>query len=241
MDFWDLFWKPVNEEKASKLFSIPHIISLLIIILIILLIYIFKDSLKKPKYEKKVSNIIGITLIFHQISIYSWYITNGRFNLKEALPLYLCRLSIILSIIVMFTKSRKIFDVLYFWGLGGATAALLFHDTSIYPFPHYIFIQFFVYHGGILISVFFMIFVHEYIPNLNSLKKTIKWTLIYFCITIPVNYLIDANYCYLRHKPYSTPLDYLPNSPVYFVPFIILGMCLLFFLLYLPFKDKLSF
>lgn len=238
MDFFNLFWKPVEKNSFTKTFSIPHFISLIIISSIVLLIYIFKDNLKNPKHEKAFSYSLGVILILHQLTIYLWYATNERLNLKESLPLYLCRISVILSIIMLFNKSRKIFDLLYFWGLGGAATALIFHDTSIFPFPHYIFLQFFISHGGILISVLFMIFVHQYTPDINSLKTTLKWTLAYFFITIPVNYLVDGNYCYLRYKPYATPLDYLPNDPIYFVPFIIISIYLLFLVLYLPFSHK---
>lgn len=240
MDFLDLFWSDNNENPMPKAFTVHHLISLLIIIFVILLIYNFKETLDNSKYKNIYSYIIAITLIVHQFSIYAWYITNNRFNLRESLPLYICRISVILCIIMMFTKSHRIFDIVYFWGLGGATIALIFHNTSLYPFPHYIFIQFFVAHGGILISTFYMIFVYKYKPNYNSLKRAIYWTLLYFSFTIPINYLVDGNYCYLRFKPYYTPLDYLPNNPIFFVPFIIIGICLLFFILYIPFKSKVS-
>lgn len=241
MNFLDMFWRDNTENHIPKPFSIYHIISLLIILFIILLIYKFKDAIHDSVYKEICSYIIGFTLILHQISIYIWYITNNRFNLKESLPLYLCRISIILCIIMIFTKSHKIFDIVYFWGLGGATIALIFHDTSLYPFPHYIFIQFFISHGFILIATFFMMFVYRYTPNLNSLIRTLNWTLIYFSLTIPINYLVDGNYCYLRYRPCATPLDYLPDSPIFFASFIIIGICILFLILYLPFRRKVSF
>lgn len=104
--------------------------------------YLYREILKTEKYKNLISKTIASILIGHQISLYLWYITNDKLTLKEALPLYLCRISLILSIIMMFNKSHKIFDILYFWGLGGASVALIFHDTSIFPFPHYVFIQF---------------------------------------------------------------------------------------------------
>ena len=136
---------------------------------------------------------------------------------------------------MIITKSRKIFDIVYFWGLGGASTALLFHDTSIFSFPHYIFIQFIISHGGILISIFFMIFVHNFTPNLNSLKRTFKWTIIYFIITIPTNYLVNSNYSYLRCKPDFPLLNLIPDNPFLYLPLFIASINLLFVLLYLPY------
>lgn len=240
MNFLDLFWRDNAENYISKPFSIYHLIGLIIIFAIIIIIYSFKEILQNSKYKGLYAYILAFILILHQASLYIWYISNDRLSLKESLPLYLCRLSVILCIIMLFTKSYKIFDIVYFWGIGGATLALIFHDTSLYPFPHYIFIQFFVSHGGILIATFYMMFVYRYKPTLNSLRRVLNWTLIYFSLTIPINYLVDGNYCYLRYKPYSTPLDYLPNAPIFFVPFIIIGICLSFLLLYLPFRRKIS-
>lgn len=235
MKFFDSYWKADYNSFAQQQFSTAHIVSLVIIAISVYLIYILKDKLKEEKNEKIYSSIIGSVLIFSQISIYYWYIDNNKLSLRESLPLYLCRLSLILCILMIITKSHKIFDIVYFWGLGGAGIALLFHDTSLFSFPHYIFIQFFITHGGILISIFFMMFVHNYTPNLTSLKRTFKWTIIYFSITIPTNYLVNSNYSYLRCKPNFPLLNGIPDNPFIYVPLFICSIYLLFLLLYLPY------
>lgn len=238
MKFFDNYWNANYTNFAEKHFSISHIISLIIIAFVIYLIFIFKDEFKDEKKEKLCSSIIAMTLVLHQISLYYWYIDNNKLSLSESLPLYLCRLSLILCILMVFTKNHKIFDIAYFWGLGGASIALLFHDTSLFSFPHYIFIQFFISHGGILISIFFMMFVHNYTPNLTSLKRTFKWTFIYFIVTIPTNYLVNSNYSYLRCKPDFPLLNHIPDNPFLYVGIFIGSINLLFVLLYLPFYKK---
>lgn len=235
MKFFHTYWSSDFTEIAEKHFSTAHILSLITIAFLVYLIYILKDKLKDEKKEKIYSSIIGTILILHQISLYYWYIDNNKLSLRESLPLYLCRLSLILCILMIFTKSRKIFDIVYFWGLGGASIALLFHDTSLFSFPHYIFIQFFVSHGTIVISVFFMMFVHNYAPSLTSLKRTFRWTIIFFIITIPTNYLINSNYSYLRCKPNFPFLSQISNNPFVYVSLFIASINLLFLLLYLPF------
>ena len=238
MKLYNNYWGSDFTNFAEKHFSTAHIMSLIIIGFLIYVIYVLKDMLKGAKEEKIYSSILGIILIVHQISLYYWYVDNNKLSLRESLPLYLCRISLVLSILMIFTKSREIFDILYFWGLGGAGIALLFHDTSLFTFPHYIFIQFFVSHGGILISIFFMIFVHNYFPTLASLKRTFKWNIIYFIITIPLNYLINSNYSYLRCKPNFPLLNHISNNPFVYVSLFFASINLLFVLLYLPFYKK---
>ncbi|NEZ50328.1 TIGR02206 family membrane protein [Clostridium botulinum] len=233
-----IFWRTLDESENLSLFSYAHIVSLIIITLLCIFIYIYRNSLMKYSKEKLISHGIAYILILHQFSIYLWYISNNKFVLQECLPLYPCRISVILSIIMLFNKSKKIFDILYFWGLGGASIALIFHDTTLYPFPHYIFIQFFISHGGILLSVLFMMFIHKYKPNLNSLKITYIYTSLYFCITILVNYLTNSNYCYLKENPNLYSFNFIPKNQLFICICTMLSFFLFFYILYIPFKDK---
>ncbi|KEH86037.1 membrane protein [Clostridium novyi A str. 4540] len=233
-----VFWKALDESKSISLFSHAHVISLIIITLLCIFIYIYRNSLVEHSKEKFISHAIAYILILHQVSIYAWYISNNKLVLQECLPLYPCRISIILSIIMLFNKSKNLFDILYFWGLGGASIALIFHDTTLYPFPHYIFIQFFISHGGIVISVLFMMFVHKYRPNLNSLKKTLIYTSLYFAVTIKVNYLTNSNYCYLRENPNLYSFNFIPKNELFICISTLLSFFFFFYILYIPFKNK---
>ncbi|MCY6369183.1 TIGR02206 family membrane protein [Clostridium ganghwense] len=231
----DIFWKSSTNTTQFHLFCFSHLLSLTIIALIILFIYFNREKLQNERSKKNFGYTLGTILFFQQFLLYFWYVDSGNFTLKESLPLYTCRLCIILCIFMLLNGSYKIFEVVYFWGLGGASIALLNPDTSGFVFPHIMFVQFFVGHGGILISLVFMIFVYKYTPNLNSLKRTFKWTFVYLFAVGGFNYLVNGNYSYLRQKPLTaSPLDYLPPYP-YYVLILVGFMFVLFFLLYLPF------
>jgi len=58
------------------------------------------------------------------------------FNIKEFLPLHLCSVALILVIFVSLIKNKWLFNILYFWGFGGALNALLFPDI-FHNFPHF--------------------------------------------------------------------------------------------------------
>lgn len=128
--------------------------------------------------------------------------------------------------------------MLYFWGLGGALQALITPDTSGCNYFSAMYIQFFMAHCGIIISIFYMMFVYDYIPNIKSLKKAINWNIIYLVFTYFFNFLVDGNYSYLRNKPLTpTILDHFPEYPIY-IPIATLGIFFIYFLLYLPFSKK---
>lgn len=238
------FWKSTTDVSKFKLYSTEHILSLLIIFFIIALIYFFRKNLRSFKCKKIIGYILSTTLFLQQSLLYIWYMDSDNFTLKESLPLYTCRISAILCIFMIVNGSHKLFDIVYFWGVGGASIALLNPDTSGFVFPHIMFVQFFVGHGCIFICIFFMIFVYEYTLDFNSLKNVFRWTLLYLILVGCINYLVDGNYSYLRAKPITgSPLDYLPPYP-YYVPIFVSFVFLLFILLYTPFyfysKKKLK-
>ena len=122
--------------------------------------------------------------IFPGISSYIYvYIISHWFILKSNISFTSC-----IKLFIALTSSSVIVPPYYFM-------------TLLYSAFHTIYLFNFYIPSGILISIFFMIFVHNYAPSLSSLKRIFKWTIIYFIVTIPTNYLVNSNYSYLRCKP----------------------------------------
>ncbi|WP_432663852.1 TIGR02206 family membrane protein [Wukongibacter baidiensis] len=231
----DSFWNSTIGDNQLYLFSRNHVIALSFILGIVILMFAAKDFFKDDNIRRIAGRILASILFLQSFFQHFWYIERGMFTLKESLPLYLCRISVILCILMIIKESYSIFEIVYFWGLGAATQALLTPDTGGFIFPHWNYIQFFIGHGGTVIAVFFMILAYDYRPTLKSLKKTFNWSYIYLFIVGSVNYLVDGNYSYLRAKPEtSSILDYLPSYP-YYIPVIVAGLFFIFCLLYLPF------
>ncbi len=87
----------------------------------------------------------------------------------------------------------------------------------------------------VAILCIFMMLSYNYKSTLKSLRKVIKWLLIYTVAVGMFNYVVGENYSYLREKPLtSTLLDYLPLYP-YYIPIVIMAFVLIFMALYLPF------
>ncbi|SHJ69554.1 conserved hypothetical integral membrane protein TIGR02206 [Paramaledivibacter caminithermalis DSM 15212] len=231
----NIFWNKITGNNDFNIFSKGHILILGFIFSISFLMFFNKEVLRKPNVRIRVGKVIAYILIFQSFFQHFWYIERGVFSLKESLPLYLCRITVILCIIMIFKESYSLFEIVYFWGLGGATQALLTPDTGGFIFPHWMYIQFFIGHGGIVIAVLFIMLAYRYRPTFKSLKKTFNWSFIYLVIVGIFNYLVGGNYSYLRGKPLaSSVLDYLPPYP-YYIPILVAGMFLIFILLYIPF------
>lgn len=222
------------ENPAFPFFSIIHLIPLLLIFSVFVLVCMKKDVLKESKNRRLFMITLGIIMLIQQIFFYSWYMCSG-IGLKEALPLYMCRITALILIYTLFTDTKKLYFIIYFWGLFGATVALLMPDTSGYLFPHIMFVQFFITHGGILTALLFFMVVDDYRPEWNDFLKITAFTIIYALIINIINPLVGGNYAYFSAPPKSAAFfAALPKGLIYKLG--LLGiLILLSFILYIPF------
>lgn len=150
------------------------------------------------------------------------------------LPLHLCHASLMLGAITLLFRSYLAYEVAYFWALGGAIPAILMPDVA-FSFPHPLFLLFFIGHGLELACVAFATFVFGFRPRLISVGKAIAATAAFAALIVPINYALDANYLYLRHKPAQPSIiDLLGPWPWYVLALAGL-VVMLAFLCYLPF------
>ena len=154
--------------------------------------------------------------------------------LAQKLPLDLCRLNAFLCAAMLLKRSYSLFEIAYFWTMAGSVAAMLTPDLP-YGFPHPLFVIFFLSHALVVLAVVFAIFAYRFKPTLKSVGKAFAVSLLYMAIIMPVNYLLDTNYFYLRAKPPGpSALDLFGPWPWYVIVSVFIGRAL-FFICYAPF------
>lgn len=217
-----------SSNPGIDYFPRTHLEIMLSVVLLAIIIIHFKDDLRNNnKYQIIGKTFLLTTLVIQQILLYSWYVYTGNFTLKESLPLYPCRISELLCIILLIKMNNKYFDLLFYWGLSGAIMALLTPDTANLGFPNAMFIQFFLGHIGIILTIIFLGIIYDYNPTKKSLLNSYKVSWFYILIIIVLNKITGGNYAYLAAKPESPFLNKLPKFP-YFIPLFIGFMFLLF-------------
>lgn len=153
---------------------------------------------------------------------------------KESLPLDLCRANQFLCVYMLVRHSYRVFEVAYFWAMGGSLAALITPDIA-YGFPDPRFLMFFFSHGLVVLATLYAIFGYGFRPRLRSIAVALGITGGYALIVGCLNYLLDTNYLFLRAKPeVPTVLDLLGPSPIYVLGLFGLAI-LVCFLCYAPF------
>jgi hypothetical integral membrane protein (TIGR02206 family) len=138
--------------------------------------------------------------------------------LKESLPLELCDISMIMCAIMFGSMSYPLYEIVYFWGMAGSIEALITPDIGIYTFPHFIFFQFFISHGSIIILCLFMTFVYGYRPSFKSLIKSLVVLNIYAGFIGIYDKFMGTNFMYLLEKTKNTSImSYLGPWPWYLI------------------------
>nr|WP_233476125.1 TIGR02206 family membrane protein [Paenibacillus sonchi] len=140
---------------------------------------------------------------------------SGGLEKGNSLPLELCGITLLLSIVMLLTRSRLLYSFLYFAGIGGAFIALL-TPNLVYPFPHFRFLLFFAAHGGIILASLYMTWIEGYKPTWKSLFFTMLCLNIAAAAVYAADRILGANYMFLAHKPGTfSVLDYFGPYPYY--------------------------
>lgn len=135
-------------------------------------------------------------------------------------------------------KNYRIYEFVYFLGIGGALQSLLTPDAGIYGFPHYRIFQTMISHGLLVTSGIFMTTVKGFRPTWKSILGMAIVANIYLVIIYFVNVTLGSNYMMLNGKPATASLlDALPVWP-YYIPFLESIGVVTCLLLYAPFIIK---
>ena len=223
------------------LFGTTHIVTIIAITLIsIFLPLIYKT---KSEYQKSIMTKAIAFVIFCHVIISPYkdlYLLENPYNWREVLPFHMCDLSEIFLIFFLLGGPSILYKCAFFWGLAGATMAIITPDIEFLDLDYAFFM---VGHGMIIIGIMYATVA---LDNRPYAKDILTVSLITALILLPITYLINyilgepANFWYLMQKPAGASLmDAFPEPPYHLLvttPLAILMFCLI----YIPYfvKDR---
>ncbi len=181
-------------------------------------------------------------LIALEIGEHAWEMAYNQWDVRTSLPFNLCRIGVFLSALLLVSKRQWLFDLCYFWSIGGSLNALITPTLSVYGFPHFLFFKFFISHDLLLVSVLFLAAVEGMRPSWRSVARSLAVTHAYALAVMAFDFAMDANYLYLKSNPGgATLLAPFGDWPRY-LPALWAMMVAGIFLLYIPYaiKDAVS-
>lgn len=223
------------------LFGTTHIVTIIAITLVsIFLPLIYKT---KSEYQKSIMTKAIAFVIFCHVIISPYkdlYLLENPYNWREVLPFHMCDLSEIFLIFFLLGGPSILYKCAFFWGLAGATMAIITPDIEFLDLDYAFFM---IGHGMIIIGIMYATVA---LDNRPYAKDIVTVSLITALILLPITYLINyilgepANFWYLMQKPAGASLmDAFPEPPYHLLvttPLAILMFCLI----YIPYfvKDR---
>ena len=154
---------------------------------------------------------------------------------QNHLPLHACGVAVLATVATLLSKNQRTYEIAYFWGLAGASNAVITPNGLELAFPGYRFFQYFVAHSGIVVGVLFATWGLRMRPTLGGLFRAFASLNLYAVAIAVINLLLGSNYLYLSRPPDGTitPFFFAP-WPWYLLTTEVFGLAM-FFLVYSPF------
>ena len=169
--------------------------------------------------------IIGIEIID---DIYRFLDSSVGWDITKDLPFHMCGFSVFATSWALLSRRQIVFELCYFWGLGGALQAIITPDTSGLYGPFYVF-TFMASHGLIILNVFYLIVVYKMVLSRGALLRSVVITNVMLIGVLFINWILDANYFYLFYPPdVSNPLILTGVQPYYFLNMEIVAILVLY-------------
>jgi hypothetical integral membrane protein (TIGR02206 family) len=176
-------------------------------------------------------------LVIDEVSWWVFLLAGGQpgSTLAYSLPLQLCDVAIFIAAAALWTQSRMLTELTYFWGLAGTIQALLTPDLPQH-FPSYPYFQYYTAHGGVVAAALVLVIGLRLHPRRGAVVSVAAITVAYAAVVGAVDLITGADYMYLRAKPPGpTLLDVLGPWPWYIVAAGLIAFAL-FAILDAPFR-----
>ncbi|WP_204346265.1 TIGR02206 family membrane protein [Psychroserpens algicola] len=202
-----------------------------------LIVSVFLIRYARTLSSKAQYRLIHFIAVFISVTVIVFHIYNSiysDYNFRVDLPLYLCSLLGILIPIYTYYKKYWMFEILIFWIIAGTLQGVITPDIAEGA-PSFDYFRYWIVHLGLLLVIFYSIFVFKLKPKFKSIFKSFFALQLYVLLMIALNFILDANYFYLNEKPKSASvLDYFGDWPNYIIVCQLL-IIPLFMIIYLPF------
>ena len=226
MNWNNLFAHEYDLDNVFVFFSLEHFMFISIAIISTVLVLHFADHVKNWKYEKSLRISIAILMIILELGYHSHNYINGKFSI----PLHVCSVAVIISVILLFTNSRKAFGYVFLLGLLGGYTALFLPEMSDYTYINMRYYHFIIIHTLLVVIPLYYYKAYRFRITKGSVRRAFILLVGMSPLAIYINATMDRNYMFIGEVP--EPFEnMLPEWPFYIIIFAV-GIVGLFYSMY---------
>lgn len=155
--------------------------------------------------------------VVQQCVLYGTYLITG-WRWADSLPLHISRVSALLCIVYLATGSKRVMDVLFYFGLWAW--ASFSYPQNVQPADNVFGWSFLVNHVVTLLMPAFAWITTDWRPTRRALWRAFGWMVAFSLLAVGANALTGGNYFYQRDKPL---LPFVPQ-PWYYLLTLAAGL-----------------
>lgn len=201
------YWDQLPADVGFPQFGPAHLVWMAGLAAAVVVLLILYRSCSK-KNQIRINHVTGWVLVALILVRAVYLIIIGRQTVYE-LPLHLCSLAGFLCLINAYCKWDWLDQSIYSLCLPGTLFALVFPDWIAYPAIHFISIEGFCFHTGIVFYALCQLLTGRIVPDLKKLWKAFVFLAIAAFGVWIFDQIFDANYMFLNWPPIGSPLDWM--------------------------------
>ena len=198
------------------LFGNDHILSIILIIIFYVLFLCFNEKIGIKNKSKIFPIVLSFTILSLDISEDIIRYITGYYSIEKDLPLQLCAIGIYVAVVALLKKNQIAFELIFYWGLVGASQAILTPDSDLFELKIF-FIYSQAYHSALIFAVLWLVIKCNMRMQIEYIPRVVLITNLVVVVISVINYLLDSNYMFLRVKPNSVSPFLIGDWPVYII------------------------
>lgn len=192
-------------------FGPDHIGALLVTAVLAIVFFVIGRSARDTG---RAARILGWAILVASVSTPYAHALEGRLNFRNTLPLEICDGATLAAVVALLTRNAFAFELTYLWGLGLSSQGLV-SPVSSGAFPEVTYFRYWVIHSGIVIAALYLGPARGMPLRPGAFKRATAIALAWLAVAAVADWLLDANYMFLREKPPHSGMDNLGPWPWY--------------------------
>ena len=185
MDFFSFDYNP---NLRFDMFTGMHLVQFILFVVVIIVFFLVKDKVYNSKYEKHIRYALAGVLLFNEIMLIVIEVGAGEIFL----PLHLCSISYLLTIVLLVTNNEKIFIFVFFTGIIGGIVSISIPEFGNGGYDRYRFYEFIIAHSAIIYVPIYYLTNYKYKIDFRRFVSVVIITNILGFIMLGVNFFLRA-------------------------------------------------
>ncbi|MCY3870744.1 MAG: TIGR02206 family membrane protein [Gemmatimonadetes bacterium] len=221
-----------------EFFGFAHVAAMVVILAVPIILTLIVKWLNSERATQAICYGFAGVIALNEVLNWSYRLATVGVHefVREYMPLHVCGITVFAAVVMLILRRQTAYEITYFWGLVGATNAVVTPQLE-FGYPQYRFFQYFIAHGGIVAAALFATWGLGMRPTGRSVLRVFVLLNLLAIVLIGVNLMLGSNYMFLCQPPDT-------KSPFFFLPWpwyllFLDGIALvLFYVLFIPFARR---